>query len=293
MLRVEGLRFAWPGARQDTLVIDHLALAAGRSLFLHGPSGCGKSTLLGLLAGVLLARSGQVEVLGSDWAQLGAARRDAFRADHVGYLFQQFNLLPYLSLRENVLLPCRFSLRRRQRASQRSGSPERAADALLEQVGLPPALWHQPASQLSVGQQQRVAAARALIGEPELVIADEPTSALDSALRDSFRISTRSSRGTVTAKVSVGSEKAFYGRFVEFGTAAHMITAKNRGQLLFFAGGFYRSVNHPGATPRPFMRPAFDSKHPQALQAFANKVRQVLATKHGIDVPAPLLEGDE
>ena len=113
------------------------------------------------------------------------------------------------------------------------------------------------------------------------------------ALRDSFKISTRVTRGTVTAKVSVGDRKAFYGRFVEFGTAAHVIRAKNRGQLLFFAGGFYRSVNHPGATPRPFMRPAFDSKHPQALQAFANKVRDVLRTKHGIDIPSPMLEGDE
>ncbi len=216
MLRVEGLHFAWPGARQDTLVIDHLALAAGRSLFLHGPSGCGKSTLLGLLAGVLLARSGRVEVLGTDWAQFSAARRDAFRADHVGYLFQQFNLLPYLSLRENVLLPCRFSLRRRQRASQRSGSPERAVDALLEQVGLPRALWPQPASRLSVGQQQRVAAARALIGEPELVIADEPTSALDSALRDSFMdLLTSECQRAGSTLVFVSHDERLAGRFDE------------------------------------------------------------------------------
>lgn len=127
------------------------------------------------------------------------------------------------------------------------------------------------------------------------IIMDEARSnvpAKTGALRDSLRISTRSFRGTVTAKVTVGNRQAWYGRFVEFGTAAHVIASKP-GSLLAFGGGFYRAVNHPGATPRPFMRPAFDSKHPQALQAFANKVRQVLATKHGIDVPAPLLEGDE
>jgi putative ABC transport system ATP-binding protein len=186
MLRIDALRFAWPGADDDVLAIDALEIAAGESVFLHGPSGCGKSTLLGLLAGVLLPRSGTVSVLGQDWRRLGAARRDAFRADHVGYLFQQFNLLPYLDLRDNVLLPCRFSARRRERAAQRHGSAPAAAEALLRQMGLPETAWRRAASALSVGQQQRVAAARALIGAPELVIADEPTSALDAALRDGF-----------------------------------------------------------------------------------------------------------
>jgi putative ABC transport system ATP-binding protein len=186
MLEIDQLSYAWPGSPQACLLIDRLTLAAGERCFLHGPSGCGKSTLLGLMAGVLLPGSGQVRVMGTAWSALGSARRDAFRADHVGYLFQQFNLLPYLSLRDNVLLPCRFSSRRRQRAAQRHGSAEAAAQALLRQMGLPEASWRQPAARLSVGQQQRVAAARALIGEPELVIADEPTSALDAALRDSF-----------------------------------------------------------------------------------------------------------
>lgn len=186
MVDIEHLHYAWPGAGSDCLVIDRLQLGAGRSLFLHGPSGCGKSTLLGLLAGVLLPRSGTVKVLDTAWGSLGAARRDAFRADHVGYLFQQFNLLSYLNLRDNVLLPCRFSARRRQRAAQRHGSAEAAACDLLRRMGLPEAAWDRAASTLSVGQQQRVAAARALIGAPELVIADEPTSALDAGLRDSF-----------------------------------------------------------------------------------------------------------
>jgi putative ABC transport system ATP-binding protein len=186
VIELDALRYRWPGAAQDCLAIDALRVDAGRTLFLHGPSGGGKSTLLGLLAGVLLPREGTVSLLGTPWASLSGARRDAFRADHVGYIFQQFNLLPYLSVLDNVLLPCRFSGLRRQRAMAAAGSPQAAAAALLQRVGLNQGLWARAASQLSVGQQQRVAAARALIGQPELVIADEPTSALDSALRDSF-----------------------------------------------------------------------------------------------------------
>ena len=186
MIEATALRFRWPSSREDCLAIDSLHIDAGRSVFLHGPSGSGKSTLLGLLAGVLLPREGRIGLLGRDWASLSGARRDAFRADHVGYIFQQFNLLPYLSVLDNVLLPCRFSALRRQRAEAAAGTGRASAEALLERVGLGAALWARPASQLSVGQQQRVAAARALIGQPELVIADEPTSALDAALRDSF-----------------------------------------------------------------------------------------------------------
>lgn len=186
MIEVQSLRYAWPRAAQDCLVIDRLAVEAGRSLFLHGPSGGGKSTLLGLLTGVLLPREGRVRVLDVEWSALSGARRDALRADHLGYIFQQFNLLPYLSMLDNVLLPCRFSAARRARAGQRSGSARADAISLLTRFGLPEALWGQPAMALSVGQQQRVAAARALVGAPEIVVADEPTSALDAALRDDF-----------------------------------------------------------------------------------------------------------
>jgi putative ABC transport system ATP-binding protein len=181
VVEADGLRYRWPGAAADALAIERLHIDAGQSVFLHGPSGSGKSTLLGLLAGVLLPRQGSVRLLGQDWAALSGARRDAFRADHVGYIFQQFNLLPYLSVLDNVLLPCRFSALRRQRAHAAAG-----AEQLLERMGLGPALWPRRAAELSVGQQQRVAAARALVGQPELVIADEPTSALDAALRDAF-----------------------------------------------------------------------------------------------------------
>ena len=182
MLQIRELRFAWPGAA-DCIAIDALDVPKGRTVFLHGPSGCGKSTLLGLMAGVLQARTGTVSLLGQDWAALRPGRRDARRADHVGVIFQQFNLLPYLSVLDNVLLPCRFSARR---ASRCAGGPRAAAQALLAQMALPASLWERKARALSVGQQQRVAAARALIGAPELVLADEPTSALDAALRDDF-----------------------------------------------------------------------------------------------------------
>jgi putative ABC transport system ATP-binding protein len=186
VIRIDQLRFAWPNQRIDCLAIDRLELRAGAALFLHGPSGSGKSTLLGLIAGVLAARAGIVELLGVDWASLAASRRDARRADHVGYVFQQFNLLAYLDPIDNVLLPCRFSARRRARAADQAGTPRAAARSLLQRVGLPQTTWGRPAGMLSVGQQQRVAAARALIGSPEVLIADEPTSALDAALRDSF-----------------------------------------------------------------------------------------------------------
>ena len=142
-------------------------MAAGRTLFLHGPSGGGKSTLLGLLAGVLLPRSGSVSLLGQRWSDLSGARRDAFRADHVGYIFQQFNLLPYLSVLDNVLLPCRFSALRHERATLDAGTPAASAHQLLQRVGLAPALW-------------------ARIVAPEVLIADEPTSALDADMREGF-----------------------------------------------------------------------------------------------------------
>jgi putative ABC transport system ATP-binding protein len=183
---VRDLRYRWPGAAQPVLDIAHWQLARGDSVFLHGESGSGKSTLLALLAGVLRATQGRVALLGGDWAAQPASRRDRHRADHVGLVFQQFNLLGYLPVIDNVLLPCRFSARRAERAVQVDGSPAASAERLLAAMRLDAALWRRAAGTLSVGQQQRVAAARALIGAPELVLADEPTSALDDARRDDF-----------------------------------------------------------------------------------------------------------
>jgi putative ABC transport system ATP-binding protein len=172
-LELRGARFAYPGASQPTLDIESLRIEAGQGLMLTGPSGGGKTTLLSLAAGVLLAQQGAVELMGQDWASLPTAARDAHRVDHVGYIFQQFNLLPYLGVLDNVLLPCGFSRRRRERATASQGSTRAAAIALLNALELPASLYHRPASDLSVGQQQRVAAARALIGQPDIVIADD------------------------------------------------------------------------------------------------------------------------
>ncbi|MBD9485260.1 ABC transporter ATP-binding protein [Pseudomonas sp. PDM14] len=185
LIELSDLGFAWP-SQAELLDIPAFTLQQGESLFLKGPSGSGKTTLLGLLGGVQKPGRGQVRLLGQDLATLSAGARDRFRVDHTGYIFQQFNLLPFLSVRENVELPCRFSKSRAQRASQRHGSVDQAAAALLAHLGLPASLLERRADSLSIGQQQRVAAARALIGQPELVIADEPTSALDHDAREAF-----------------------------------------------------------------------------------------------------------
>jgi putative ABC transport system ATP-binding protein len=183
-VQVRDIRFAWPG-QPACLHLPELEVEPGGLLFLHGPSGSGKSTLLSILAGVLAPQAGSVSVLGQEWSALRRSARDRFRADHIGYIFQQFNLLPYLSVLGNVMLPCRLSQRRAARAKA-AGGVLATSQSLLESLGIPPELWDRPASHLSVGQQQRVAAARALVGQPGLVIADEPTSALDAQRRDGF-----------------------------------------------------------------------------------------------------------
>lgn len=186
LIELSNLGFSWPG-HPPLLDIPAFRLEAGETLFLKGPSGSGKTTLLGLLGGVQTPDRGSIRLLGQDLSELTAGRRDRFRVDHTGYIFQQFNLLPFLSVRENVELPCHFSKLRAQRAIQRHGSVDQAAATLLAHLGLTdPKLLERRADSLSIGQQQRVAAARALIGQPELVIADEPTSALDYDARENF-----------------------------------------------------------------------------------------------------------
>lgn len=185
LIEIDALGFAWPG-QAELLDIPRFRLEAGERLFLKGPSGSGKTTLLGLLGGVQVAQRGRVSLLGHDLGRLSAGARDRLRVEHSGYIFQQFNLLPFLAVRDNVELPCRFSARRAARATARHGSVAAAASELLERLGLGRALHGRRADQLSIGQQQRVAAARALIGQPELVIADEPTSALDADSRAAF-----------------------------------------------------------------------------------------------------------
>lgn len=183
--RFADLHFAWPG-QADCLIIGNAAVNLKKQVFLHGPSGCGKSTLLALLGGILLPNAGTLEVLGTNPALLSGRERDRFRVDRIGFIFQQFNLIPYLDVVSNVLLPCRFSARRAARAAARDGSAEASAASILATMGLSGDVLRRPAGRLSVGQQQRVAAARALIGQPELIIADEPTSALDADRQQDF-----------------------------------------------------------------------------------------------------------
>ena len=181
-IAISDLRFRY-GTGPDILDIPVLRIARGERLFLYGPSGSGKTTLLGLLAGVLTASSGKVEVLGQELTAMPPSRRDAFRGSHIGYIFQLFNLIPYLTVGQNILLPCRLSAERRRRLG--SKPLEEAAREAARRLGIEP-LLQENVTRLSVGQQQRVAAARALIGSPELIIADEPTSSLDQDHRERF-----------------------------------------------------------------------------------------------------------
>jgi len=183
-VNLQDLTFAW-GKGPSLLDIANLQIDRGERVFLHGPSGSGKSTLLGLLGGVLTPATGCLEVLGQDLSCLGGRARDRFRADNLGIIFQMFNLLPYLSVRDNVMLSCRFSKPRAQRAAE-AGGVVSETERLLAVLGLPQEALSRPVAELSVGRQQRVAAARALIGRPQLIIADEPTSALDADRRRVF-----------------------------------------------------------------------------------------------------------
>jgi putative ABC transport system ATP-binding protein len=186
LLVAEDVSFRWAPSLAPSVELRYFAIARDERVFLYGPSGSGKSTLLGLFGGVLAPQRGRVRILDTDLTSMSASRRDAFRVDHIGFIFQQFNLIPYLSVVENVLLPCRFSRRRRERAVEARGTLEAEALRLLEELDLAPSLHARNVTQLSVGQQQRVAAARALIGRPELIIADEPTSSLDAERQRGF-----------------------------------------------------------------------------------------------------------
>lgn len=181
-IEARNLRFAYAGG-SEVLHIDELRIERGQHAFLYGPSGSGKTTLLGLIAGVLEVQQGTLHVLGEDLGKLSPARRDAFRSANLGYIFQLFNLITYLSVEENIMLPCQVSSERRSRLA--NGDMRGEARRLASHLGLRDFV-DRNVLQLSVGQQQRVAAARAMIGAPALMIADEPTSALDYDHRGRF-----------------------------------------------------------------------------------------------------------
>ena len=178
-ISLRDLSFRWSPAEPPVLQIPLLDIVRGERLFLYGPSGSGKTTLLNLLAGVLKPQGGELRLLGQVLNRFSQRQRDAFRARHIGVIFQQFNLIPYLNVLDNVLLSAQFARLPLAESRQR-------AEHLLDALGLSITLLDQPARQLSVGQQQRVAVARALVTRPEILIADEPTSALDSDSRAAF-----------------------------------------------------------------------------------------------------------
>ncbi|MDA9795898.1 ATP-binding cassette domain-containing protein [Paracoccaceae bacterium] len=182
VLKLRKVFFRWPGRSSFSLSLSDLTVSYGEKLLLLGASGTGKSTLLSVISGTLLPDQGSVEIAKTEITKLSASARDRFRAEQLGVIFQQFNLLPFGSVADNILLPLRFAPIRRNRVKDAKSEVARLCAAL----GLPVDIGREKASSLSVGQQQRVAVARALIGHPPLIIADEPTSALDINNQDAF-----------------------------------------------------------------------------------------------------------
>ncbi len=183
VIDLQNVEFRYPTSPSLVIQIPNLQIKKGERVFLFGPSGSGKTTLLEILAGVLCPQNGRVGILDTDIARLSSSQRDFFRGSHLGYIFQSFNLIPYLSVKENILLPVHLNLERKARLAGRNLDTE--VDRICQRLGILD-LITRPVTQLSVGQQQRVAVARALLGGPGLILADEPTSSLDYDHREKF-----------------------------------------------------------------------------------------------------------
>ncbi len=178
-LSIKDLFFTWSKKSDFALHIPDWKVKTTEKVFLYGRSGEGKSTLLNLISGIQSRYTGNIQVLGQDMSELSQTQKDTFRANNIGIIFQQFNLLPYLSAEQNILLAQRFKNTKNTQQSDQLAS-------ICERLELNSHLLKQKSIELSVGQQQRVAVARALYGSPELIIADEPTSALDTQSREQF-----------------------------------------------------------------------------------------------------------
>jgi len=178
-IEIDSLKF---GYKPDQSIIDigSFQLEPNQNLFIHGPSGAGKTTLLSILCGIQSGYLGSVKIFDQELKNLKSSERDAFRASNIGYIFQQFNLVSYLSVRENIMLPLCFGSNR----ALEDRAPERLQ--MLAHALEINTLLDRNVNQLSIGQQQRVAAARALISSPKILIADEPTSALDDLNKTKF-----------------------------------------------------------------------------------------------------------
>ena len=166
----------------EPIELPSFTLSPGEKVLVMGPSGSGKSTLLNLVTGVQALQQGGITLLGQSYAELSSRQLDRIRADHMGVIFQALNLIPYLNGFDNAQLGVQFSKKSRELDTKSRQEISRIGHRL----GLSEEILHKPAQQLSIGQQQRVAVIRALLGNPELIIADEPTSALDEHSTDRF-----------------------------------------------------------------------------------------------------------
>ncbi len=182
IIKIDSVRFYWSKKSNFKIFIQNLEIKKGEKVLLLGESGSGKTTLLSLLCGFLNPLSGTISINGNEINKLSSKSKDEYRADNIGIIFQQFNLLPYAGVIDNILLPLYFSKVR----SNSIINPQETAVQLCKQLRLPDDVINYKADSLSVGQQQRVAVARALIGNPSLIIADEPTSSIDSAAQQIF-----------------------------------------------------------------------------------------------------------
>ena len=182
IIKIDSVRFYWSKKSNFKIFVPNLEIKKGEKVLLLGESGSGKTTLLSLMCGFLNPLSGNISINGNTINQLSSKTRDEYRADNIGIIFQQFNLLPYANVVDNVLLPLYFS---KVRSSNVSNKKEKVIE-LFKQLRLPDDIAQFRASSLSMGQQQRVAVARALIGHPSLIIADEPTSSLDADAQKIF-----------------------------------------------------------------------------------------------------------
>ena len=182
IIKIDSVRFYWSKKSNFKIFIQNLEIKKGEKVLLLGESGSGKTTLLSLLCGFLSPISGPISINGNEINKLSSKSKDEYRADNIGIIFQQFNLLPYAGVIDNILLPLYFSKVR----SNSIINPQETAVQLCKQLRLPDDVINYKANSLSVGQQQRVAVARALIGNPSLIIADEPTSSIDSAAQQIF-----------------------------------------------------------------------------------------------------------
>jgi putative ABC transport system ATP-binding protein len=169
--------------RTPILRVDELIVKTGKRVFLYGPSGSGKTTLLGLITGILQPQQGSCKVLGKEMTKMSMSARDQLRGSEMGYIFQSLNLIPYLTVRQNVALPCQLHKRRRKNIVAPTVAKE--VERLIKRLELETHL-DRGVKKLSTGQQQRVAIARAIIGKPGLMIADEPTSSLDTDRQQAF-----------------------------------------------------------------------------------------------------------